>query len=427
MAALNKNFNETKEVTLRLLSYCQSRDWSGYDPYDALNSRIFKALPFLNSRLPRLVLTQALKRSPVNLRPLFLINGTQNPKGLALFLQAIMKLSKLEMIHDGAQIIKSLAASIEQLRSPNTPFWCWGYSFPWQTRTQLVPARSPNLVCTLFVAEALLDLFESKEDERFLKIAASAADYIAEQLYWTSENRVCSFSYPFPSSRTPVHNANLLAAALLYRVSRLTGNQKYLDPALNAARYSVQRQRPDGSWVYGESDKYAWVDNFHTGFNLCALRGINDNGGGSEFDESLARGFRFYREHFFREDGAPKYFHDRTYPIDVHSAAQSIVTLVQLRDLDEASEALALKVCNWTIANLWNEDGYFGYQKCSWGTIGIPYMRWGQAWMLLALATLLENAAGITNHNSVSLTRFSELAGRQNARANVLTVSRSDS
>lgn len=401
MPALNKDFNAPKEVALKLLDYCHSRNWSGYDPYDALNSRIFKALPFLDNWLPRLVLTQALKRSPINLRPLFLIPGTQNPKGLALFLRAVLKLRKVGIIEDDAVLVKSLAAKIEELRSPNTPYYCWGYSFPWQTRTQLVPARTPNLVCTLFVAEALLDLFESVEDERHLQLAASAADYIVNELYWTGADSICSFSYPFPSSRTPVHNANLLAAAFLFRVSRLAGNQKYLEPAQKAAQYSVRRQRPDGSWVYGESDKYGWVDNFHTGFNLCALRSIDENGGGSGFEESLVRGFNFYREHFFREDGAPKYFHDQTYPIDVHSAAQSIITLLDLKDLDPASEDLALKVCNWTIANLWNASGFFSYQKRSWGTIGIPYMRWGQAWMLLALATLLENTGNKPSQKTV--------------------------
>jgi hypothetical protein len=383
------NFIVAEEVTLKLLSYCRSRNWAGYDPYDALNSNVFKALPFLNRRLPRLALTQALKRSPINLRPMFLIPGTQNPKGLALFLQAVMKLSKLELIDDGDETLKSLAKGIEQLRSPNTSFWCWGYSFPWQTRTQLVPARTPNLVCTLFVAEALLDLYESSDDEWYLHMANSAADYLVEELYSESDS-VCSFNYPFPTSRTPVHNANLLAAAFLCRIYRLTGKEKYLTPALAATLYSVRRQRLDGSWLYGESDIYRWVDNFHTSYNLCALRGIGENLQTAQFDESLRRGFEFYRNHFFREDGAPSYFHNQTYPIDVHCAAQSIITLVELRDLHEANEALAQKVCRWAIANLWRDEGYFCYQKRSWGTIGIPYMRWGQAWMLLALATLLE-------------------------------------
>jgi hypothetical protein len=391
---VSRDFIAAKEATLKLFSYCQSRNWAGYDPYDALNSRIFEALPFLNSRLPRLALTQALKRCPINLRSLFLIPGTQNPKGLGLFLQAVLKLSKLGLIDCADEIAHSLADRIQQLRSPNTSFWCWGYSFPWQTRTQLVPARSPNLVCTLFVAEALLDLYESNDDERYLNIASSAADYIVQELYWESET-VCSFSYPFPSSRTPVHNANLLAAALLCRVSRLTGKENYLKPALAAALYSVRQQRIDGSWVYGESTKYGWVDNFHTGYNLCALRSIARNLQTGRFDESLRVGSEFYRNHFFREDGAPNYFHNRTYPIDVHCVAQSIITLLDLKDLHPENVILAKRVLSWALKNLWDADeGYFYHQKLPFGTIKIPYMRWGQAWMLLALATLLEEVGG---------------------------------
>lgn len=385
----NQDFIVAKEATLKLLSYCRSRNWAGYDPYDALNSRIFEALPFLNSRLPRLALTQALKRCPINLRPMFLIPGTQNPKGLALFLQAMLKLSKLGLIDGADEIANGLAERIQQLRSPNTSFWCWGYSFPWQTRTQLVPARAPNLVCTLFVAEALLDLYESNADERYLDIAGSAADYIVQELYWEADS-VSSFSYPFPSSRTPVHNANLLAAAFLSRVSRLTGKESYLTPALSAALYSVRCQQLDGSWVYGESAKYGWVDNFHTGFNLCALRSIGRNLQMAQFDESLRTGFNFYRNHFFREDGAPNYFHNRTYPIDVHCVAQSIITLLELKDLDRDNLNLANRVFSWALANLRDDEGYFYHQKLPVGTIKIPYMRWGQAWMLVASSLLLE-------------------------------------
>jgi hypothetical protein len=470
----DKDFTAAKEATLNLLVYCQSRNWAGYDPYDALNSRIFKALPFLNSRIPRLALTQALKRCPINLRPLFLISGTQNPKGLALFLQAVMRLSKLGLIDGGDEIAKSLAKGIEQLRSPNTSFWCWGYSFPWQTRTQLVPARTPNLVCTLFVAEALLDFYEATEQEHYLNIAASAADYIVKELYWEND-ATCSFSYPFPSSRTPVHNANLLAAAFLCRVSHLiggarpspgaatfatpeagdpseaaslsltprfsevnvraeikstvstvspfqppvssvlestlpTGNKKYLTPALNAARYSVKRQRTDGSWLYGESNKYAWVDNFHTGYNLCALRNIGKYLETAEFDQSLRIGFEFYRNHFFRDDAAPKYFHDRTYPIDVHCVAQSLITLLELKDLHHDNINLARRVFSWSLANLQDDDGYFYHQKLPFGTIKIPYMRWGQAWMLVASSLLLEKgfletSGGADHHVSPKLER----------------------
>ena len=110
-----------------------------------------------------------------------------------------------------------------------------------------------------------------------------------------------------------------------------------------------------------------------------------------EFEPHVRRGFDFYRNNFFREDGAPKYFHDRAYPLDVHSVAQSILTLLDLKDLELANVSLACDVFRWALANLWDDRGYFYHQKLSYGTIKIPYMRWGQAWMLLALATLLES------------------------------------
>ena len=42
---------EVQETTLKLLDYCKKNDWAGYDPYDALNSKLFTALPFLDFRL----------------------------------------------------------------------------------------------------------------------------------------------------------------------------------------------------------------------------------------------------------------------------------------------------------------------------------------------------------------------------------------
>jgi hypothetical protein len=59
-----------KAATFKLLAYCQANDWPGYDPFDALNSETFKALPFLDFKFSRLGLTQLMKSLPLNLRPL---------------------------------------------------------------------------------------------------------------------------------------------------------------------------------------------------------------------------------------------------------------------------------------------------------------------------------------------------------------------
>ncbi len=142
---------------------------------------------------------------------------TQNPKAIALFLAALIKLSKVGLLEQ-SHLPRSLAEALEALRSPDTPYWCWGYSFPWQTRTLLVPRGAPNLVSTAFVADALLDLYEECREPRWLDMATSAADYLLDDLYWTDGAADAGFDYPAPSARTRVHNANFLGAALLCRV-----------------------------------------------------------------------------------------------------------------------------------------------------------------------------------------------------------------
>src|SRR5437773_5370998 len=166
--------DEAKTAVRKLLAYCQTNDWAGYDPYDALNSRILTTLPLLRTKLPRLELTQALKRSPVNIRPLLLIKKTQNPKAIGLFLSALLTLSRVGQLDQGSLIEKMIERLIA-LRSQGLPYWCWGYSFPWQTRTIIVPAGAPNLGCTCFVASGLLDADEQRGDARGLSMGVRAA------------------------------------------------------------------------------------------------------------------------------------------------------------------------------------------------------------------------------------------------------------
>lgn len=372
----------------KLVAYCRTNDWAGYDPYDALNSPLFRTLPFLDYRLPRLVFTQVLKRSPVNFRRLLHIPKTQNPKAIALFLSAFIT---LERVNGACQKgdINRMIERLRILRSPGTDYWCWGYSFPWQTRTILVPSGAPNLICTLFAANALLDTFDHCRDSLCLNMALSAAEYVLNELYWT-EGGAAGFSYPLPLLRSQVHNANLLAAALLCRAYRHTSDEKFLFPALRVARYSMTKQHPDGSWHYGEEASSRWIDNFHTGYNLCALQAISRYATTTEFDAALRRGFEFYRSHFFQEDGSVNYFHDRRHPIDIHCVAQSVITLLALKEMDPGNLPLAHSVLRWALVHLWDDRGFFYYRVLRSCTNRVSYMRWSQVWMLLAMAKLLE-------------------------------------
>lgn len=387
------------DASQQLLKYCRENNWAGDDPYDALSSELFKQFPALDSKLPRLVMTQALKRSPVNLRRLLRIRPTQNPKALALFMSSFLMMSDAEL-PDRAELIDYMIGRLIELRSPNTPYWCWGYSFHWQGRNMLVPMYSPNLVCTYFVATSLLDVYEQTGSARCLEMAASAAEYILNELYWT-DGSVISFSYPLPQTRSLVWNANLVAAALFCRVHKHTGDKKFLDPAFKAARYAAEQQRADGSWVYGALPTQQWIDNFHTGYDLGALHAIARYTGTTEFDDRIKRGLEFYKAHFFREDGAPRYFHNRTYPIDAHCSAQAIISMVEFKDLHPDNLSLAESVFEYTMDHMWDERGFFYYRVLRSLTIKTSYMRWTQVWMFLAIVTLLRSYDTVSDSSSL--------------------------
>jgi hypothetical protein len=67
------------------------------------------------------------------------------------------------------------------------------------------------------------------------------------------------------------------------------------------------------------------------------------------------------------------------------------LTLLEFQDLDQANLPLASSVYDWTIRHMWDEAGFFYYRKLPFLTIKTPYMRWSQAWMLLALSTFAEH------------------------------------
>jgi hypothetical protein len=374
-------------ASLELLTYCRGQEWAGWDPYDGLDSAWLHRLPLRNSRVLRVLVIQLNKYSPINMRPLLGIGKSRNPKALALCLSALVRLFRLHLLRSTDPIVE-LVDLLQDSRSPHAHD-SWGYSFPWQTRSRLVPKGHPNLVCTVFAANALLDAHALLGDERCLEMAKGAATFISEDLYSLASNGQPTLAYPLPDSKVPVHNANLLGAAFLVRMHRYGAPPLALERGLGLARHAASRQHADGSWSYGESPHWRWVDNFHTGFNLCALHDVAQQGRTQEFDGTLERGFDFYRRNLFLPSGAPRYRADRTFPIDIHCVAQALITLPKLQHLDPGNLDMAARVYRWAAAHLRDEDGHFHYQAWPWATVRIAYMRWSQAWMLLAMATLL--------------------------------------
>ncbi len=369
-----------------LLDYCRNNNWAGYDPFDGLNSRFFRALPFSDHRFPRLAFIQLFKRLPFNLRPLFLISPEENPKGLAVFSSALLNLAASGFINDEVTVRPLIRRMIE-MRTPDSPYYCWGYNFDWQNRIFFLPRFSPNIICTTFAGNALLDAYGRFADPNYLNMAVSAGNFLLNGLHISGSGDEICFSYT-PYERDQVHNANLLGAAYLARLYSLTGKNDFLGPATSAVRFSIRRQQADGSWPYGENKIQQWTDNFHTGYNLLALKRFSEYTGTGEYTENIRKGFNFYIENFFTDSGLPKYYHNSLYPIDIHSVAQSIITLVEFRDMHEDNIDLALSIFAWALKEMKSDEGYFYYQVKRRYKNRIPYARWSQAWMLLSLSVL---------------------------------------
>ena len=375
-----------------LLAWCRERNFAGYDPFDALNSRVFQLTSLNHSRTARLIWTQAIKRFPLNLRPLALVPTQKNSKGLALFVLAALATYRRVKTIEAETDARTLLEELWRARIQGYSGAAWGYNFAWQSRNFFAPQGTPMIVPTAFAARALIEGHQALGDYSYLQMARSSCDFILSDLKRTidTKDEVC-FSYS-PSDSTQIFNASLLAAETLASVGALTGETAFCDLALRAARYVVHRQGEDGSWAYGAEAGQQWIDNFHSAYVLLSLGRIAKSciGANAELNNALQHGLTFWRERFFLADGWPKYYHYSLYPADAHAAATAIITLLEFRTLDSGALPLAETIAAWTIRNLHDARGFFYYQRRRFYTVHTPYMRWTQSWMLYALARLLE-------------------------------------
>ncbi len=375
-----------------LFSWCREHDFAGHDPFDALNSRIFQATPLAQSRNARLIWTQLVKRSPSDFRALARVPAERNAKGIALFALAQIANYRRVKTEESAVQVRDFVSGLLSMKLEGYSGACWGYNFDWQSRKFFAPRDTPTIVPTAFAARALIEAGQDLQDLRDLQdTVRSVCDFIIRDLPRTVDNKdeLC-FSYA-PKTDTRIFNASLLAAEVLASVGKSMGDQELFELAERATRYVVNNQRADGSWFYGTDPNQGWIDNFHTAYLLFSLKRIIDvSSFGSEFQPALERGYEFWKNNFFLAEGWPKYYHDDPYPADAHAAASAIVTLLECMPLDDDAATLARKIAAWTIQNLRDSRGFFYYQRRRFYTVRKPYMRWTQAWMLYALARLLE-------------------------------------
>lgn len=366
-------------------AWVEDHAYQAYDPGDASLSFLSR-LTFNNLLLERL-LQQAVYRAPVNLRPLLGIKPHVSTKGKGYMAWGYIKMYQLTGQESYAQRARLCLDWLVRNKSPNYTPYAWGNHFSFSTRCGKTPRLEPIIPWTTLIGQAFLEAFQVLRERRYLDVAASIRDWILALPREKTDSGACISYVAF--KQNSLHNSNMLAAAFLAQVGKLTNDPKALEWAREAMLYSCARQLQDGAWYYGEGSKYEWIDNFHTGYNLDSLKRYCECVGDGAFKDNLRRGFDFFKRHFFEPSGRPKYYHNQTYPIDIQCAAQGIDTLTFFADEERDALTLAKKVALWTIDHMQARDGHFYYRDLGWAVNRTPMLHWGQGTMFKALAHLL--------------------------------------
>lgn len=375
--------NQLNEAAEKLRLRIEKEDYRGFDPYDALNSRLFE-LPFLKRNKPiRFLAQQIVKRFPLNLRPILAVPKGENPVTLGLAIQSyayLLGAGKMDeaSAHDR---INNLIVRLKARIPEGFHGACWGYDFDWEARYAKIPAYQPTVVATGIITNGLYEAFQITGIDALAELIKSAADFVVKDLNRSENDKghpIFSYS-PFDHQR--VYNASLKGVRLLVQSYILTGNEAHLELARSAANYVLANQNQDGSWYYSEANGGDWIDNYHTGYVLDCLRSLEQVDPTPALSLQISKGLDFYCKTFVGPDGEAYFYSHEPWPIDCTGGGQQILTLTRFDRLGEARRSALFMV-----KTMQKGSGGFAFRKFKSYIIRTEFMRWSNAWMFAALS-----------------------------------------
>lgn len=397
-----------KETLFRLEKKVESLNYEGFDPYDVKGHSFFMwalALPrhpfymniFRKLILGPLVIGEYL--FPKFFRIIFMVKPKKNAKGIGLFVKGYLNLYQVTGNELWLNKAISLLDWLIENKSKGYKHYCWGYPFNWDN-FEVIPAYTPASVVSAAVFDAFWHAWLVTGEKRYLNVCSEIALFFIEYLNITeiNENTIC-FSYT-PLDHLQVHNTNLMVADCLLKVGYAESNDKFILYGKKAANFALLEQNKDGSiFYYGSAQNYInpnRVDHYHSGFEIRCLLNIWKTTKDVSFLKAYQSYYEFYLKNFIfkKEDFYfPFMYPNKLYPINIHSCAESIILNAELASLDERAIDILDKVTISVISKMIRKDGLFKFMIQKFGSLevssNIAYMRWGQAWMFLALSTYL--------------------------------------
>ena len=137
--------NDVVRAARALERWGHERNWRGPDPYDGLNATPILIRRLRGSRLGLRLLTQVVKRSPLDLRPVFRVPPGLSPATLGLVISAYSRNGFVAQ-DEARDKLRRAVTQLETLRCPTFPEPCWGYHSTLDSRV-LLPADGAEHDC----------------------------------------------------------------------------------------------------------------------------------------------------------------------------------------------------------------------------------------------------------------------------------------
>jgi hypothetical protein len=379
--------------------------WAGYDPYDVRGSVLFLALRRLAGdgprvrRLPLRVAVELTQAFPLVARRALGVAPAINAHGMALLAAAYWTLGDVDARQAGRECLDWLRAN----PAPDAGGLSWGYPFDWQSLTR-IPRGTPSGFVSVVAGDAFWRAYEAEGSKADLDACARVCEFIVGSLRRTQTSAGVCFSYT-TADDLQVHNTNLLTAEFLDRIGRVVERDDWLELAATAASFTLAEQRDDGAieyWADAQPRRVAGhVDHYHTGNALRSLHRLWQRSADLRYRDARDRLYSYARGVLWAQRNgttAPLTTPGRLYPIDIHACAESILYNAVLADELPEARALGDGAVKWTLTRMQMDGGRFGHLLVRrYGRdilVGIPYLRWSQAPMLLALSSHLAAAEG---------------------------------
>jgi len=374
------------KIVKKMVLNLHNEKFGGYDPYDGAISDNY-------SKWQGVSLMQFHKVSPINFRKVFGIKKSRNTKGVALLLESFSELYMTTGSKYFGVISHFLFSILKDSTSKNTKNPSWGYNLNWYTPGSVLKKNHPSVVVTSFVHKGIYTYYKAFESAEAKVLLEKTEKYITDEVerYVPSDDEIC-FKYS-AQHRDLCHNANLLAAEILIRCYELNKNEKLLAIIERCFNFTLNRQERDGSWAYSfnqeTGNKRMQID-FHQGYILDSIYNLTNTieNMPKKYNLSFNKGLEFYYNKQFLDTGICQRRYPRLWPVDIHNQAQGVISFSRFSAIDKKYGQFAHTILDWTIRNMFDNRGFFYYQFNPLYSNKINYMRWSQAWMLLAIINL---------------------------------------